>query len=674
LNACANRLAPGKQRPGQQKLTGDITATIETTGRLLASAPTGSGKALAQLCPATVAAWEGKRTVLSTATLALQAQILDKDYPLIAAICEQENQPTPLIAVHKGWSNYACLQAVCTTAGIDPSSTPNPLAKARKHTGNPATIWALNQLDDDGTGDKTGLPDDIPATDWDTISIQASECIGKTCPFIDECFPKQARRATSEADIIVTNHTLLAIQAATSAPIVTGNSTIGDIDILMVDECHALPDQIRSHGAMNLTGTNLKRVCDTLERVYNRYASMDTRSQWLISRGRDWAEAINTETMMLVKGPGVTPIMDDQPILEGVSEQVVDWCDTLSKSVRATIAAQPQGSHALLPMRRLETRVSNLRQAVIGVSEPTTRLARWVDNQPGGAVLKASPVSVADLMSGNLWKTPGEESQPVAVVCLSATVPDGFGHQTGLGVTTTKYESTFTETYFRSTCVYLPADGDVWRQSGGNGLDTKRHATWAVPQITALVTGNQGSALVLAATTENGKLYASMLRNLTRFTVFSQWDDRPVQSTINQWRADTTAVLVGTRSLMTGVDAPGDTCTLVIIDRVPRAAGNPVDDARLKDVQQRLNLDRWTADRLIYYGDAKLLLQQAVGRLIRRDTDHGMVAVLDPRLTPGRHSYNPATRNQLTAVFQDYGELVTALPEAVRWVESKRPG
>ncbi len=154
--------------------------------------------------------------------------------------------------------------------------------------------------------------------------------------------------------------------------------------------------------------------------------------------------------------------------------------------------------------------------------------------------------------------------------------------------------------------------------------------------------------------------------------MLSQWDDRPVQSTIRQWREDTGSVLVGTKTLTTGVDAPGDTCTLVVLDRVPRVPSNPVDDARVKDLQTRCDYDRWTADRYVYYDDAYLVLQQAVGRLIRGVDDHGMVAILDPRLVKGAHAYNAFTRSMLIKAVDGWGYRTTDLSDASTWLEANR--
>jgi ATP-dependent DNA helicase DinG len=132
-------------------------------------------------------------------------------------------------------------------------------------------------------------------------------------------------------------------------------------------------------------------------------------------------------------------------------------------------------------------------------------------------------------------------------------------------------------------------------------------------------------------------------------------------------------VLVGTRSLMTGVDAPGATASLIIVDRPPRSAGNPVDDARVARIQERLELDRWAADRLIYVADSALLLHQSAGRLIRSVTDQGMVCVLDPRLLKSSQiAYNEPTRQVYMKALDLFAKKISDVEKAKAWLVEHR--
>ncbi|EQD67999.1 helicase c2, partial [mine drainage metagenome] len=152
---------------------------------------------------------------------------------------------------------------------------------------------------------------------------------------------------------------------------------------------------------------------------------------------------------------------------------------------------------------------------------------------------------------------------------------------------------------FANSALFVPkANADdlaqlCFKENGKFRFSTSAHAAWAAPIINDLVAANQGSALVLSSTTAAGKLYAESLRKAhPNLRVHSQWDGRSLARIVSEWRDDHSSVLVGTRSLMTGTDAPGLTNTLVIVDRVARSAGNPVDDARTAKIQERLEMDR----------------------------------------------------------------------------------
>jgi ATP-dependent DNA helicase DinG len=144
-------------------------------------------------------------------------------------------------------------------------------------------------------------------------------------------------------------------------------------------------------------------------------------------------------------------------------------------------------------------------------------------------------------------------------------------------------------------------------------------------------------------------MYADRLTRAARgrWKVRSQWDPASRSKTIAQWREDRTGVLVGTKSLMTGVDAPGDTCSLVILDRVPRSRNNPVDEARTNSVAAATDTDYWSATNATYVSDAATLLEQAAGRLIRSGGDRGVFAFLDPRLHP-KSAFKMAARDRRT--------------------------
>lgn len=155
-----------------------------------------------------------------------------------------------------------------------------------------------------------------------------------------------------------------------------------------------------------------------------------------------------------------------------------------------------------------------------------------------------------------------------------------------------------------------------------------------------------------------------------RLGIVEQDDPRFI---IDEWRHDVGSVMVGTRSLMTGVDAKGETCTLVVIDRVPRAMGNVVDDARVKAIAEQLDLDKWSADKFVYVSDAALLLEQAFGRLIRTMDDSGLAVCLDPRIVPGSPlSYRRDVTDIYLKAMRRFSNRRSSLTSALDYIKDKQ--
>lgn len=789
--AVADTVGPGAQpRPGQVALAEDIIETLAKNpdaslgvdgGRLIGQAPTGCGKSFASLAPAAAAALAGQRTVISTESLSLQAQLLEKDGPAIQRACETVTGVRPTVAVHKGWSNFACVRSaldaaydlvgepteeerkklrgrptlavsearlkLAALAATLPSlpDSPAPGIDTGSLFGKPSATmqaeevalvdWALEQAETMANtpfsaslgavspGDINLYPRDMPRGGWAKVSVSSSDCLGNDCPLADLCLPRAAKNKVATADIVITNHTLLGIQAAKNVPVVTGSRAMGTFHHLMVDECHALPGTVRAQGASEISGKAVENLRTSIARTLSGLEGSPDFDD-LLRAGQIAATHVDRAVSALVPDSGgrsFAPVAklgpDDEPLAD-VEDVLKSWLMQADRLVGANLAVQPPESRQTLALKRLSSRIDTLRAAIGAVAEHEVGVARWAESDlRQGAVLRSSPVDVGPILAAGLWQArviadpDGQESSGVEaldgkvesndpfeetgdprdrrrdcyqlnVVCLSATVPAGFGGQTGLRAPITAYESPFEVAYADHTALYVPRLDDdgldrISKPAGKNRrrFDTAAHVGWAAEQMAELVEANGGSALILSATTKAGQEYARLLRSVARgrWKVLSQWDGRAPRRIVADWRADTTAVMVGTRSLMTGVDAPGQTCTLVVVDRIPRAAGNVVDDARVEALGDRLDLDRWAADRLVYYADARTLLEQAAGRLVRGVNDSGMCAVLDPRLLKSSDvAYPEKTRDFLMRALRHFGTKHSDLGQAKRWIAARR--
>ena len=748
-------LAEPSMRQGQVDLMGQITDAMRGYSEghhVSAEASTGTGKSLAGVVPAAVAALRGERTVISTESLALQAQVMDKDAPLVMDCVQALTGVRPTFAVHKGWSNYVCAksavdaadqligstknrtwvspqaelddakQAIAShlaagTTSILPAPKPKrgrsktPVVVSTDRSAQQAHLveWALQQTSGELTGDRNTYTGTISGREWEQVSVASTDCVGDSCPLAGLCLPRKARRKVMVADLVVTNHALLGVQAAKAAKTVFGSKSLGRFDHLIVDECHALPQVVRNQGAAEVSERSLRSVLGAYTRTFTdgRGVPAPGSIEW------DGEEAIADVVAELASRIGTTKgavaVAADRDPLEHSGDHISSWLVAVATRVGQQLELLSYGSPGEIKLRRLASRVSSAAEAVSTIRNPTPGVARWMEqatNRDGHSypVAQSSPVDVSPLLRGQLWvveqpdafddtdyETETEPSgdgpaqrtwEPITVVAMSATVPRGFTVQAGLDTRTVAYPSPFEDAYAGSA-LFVPklvsADADQLCVEGYNGkwrFDVRKHAVWSAGQIEALVTANGGSALVLSATADAGRAYAERLRAALggQVQVLSQFDGLSLREITAAWKQDHTAVLVGTRSLMTGVDAPGETNSLVLLDRIPRSAGNPVDDARVESlVSAGVVDDKWAGDRLVYVADAALLLQQASGRLIRHATDRGMVAVLDPRLLKTSVvKYNEQTRRQLIDPLMDFGHKLTTIGEATDWLSARQ--
>lgn len=719
-----------------------IIEALSTRTHSLDLAPTGTGKSLAAL---SAAAWRsikfGDRTIISSHNLALLDQYVLKDaVPVIAAA--GEHGASLKVASLKGVGNYIDPRRTLATVSlllgggvlerpvdvqrlselIEGASFPaDALGDLASLTGGDdldevrlreLLVWALGILDDDDEiGDRQSCPVQITDREWATVSSPSSEAA------IDEdeglgFLPKSvlAKQIASEADIVVTNHVLLAIQAANGIAVVNGSTKIGDFDHIIVDEAHMLPSQVRAQGAAEVSGGVIFRLGRAVTNASDGSGRVRT---WRMA-GEELAEELERTlaghySSKGSRGGGAVALGEgDDPLWE-LRESIEAWTNA-AKGLLDTNGKRQSHDAMLKANRALET-CSRLLGTLQRTSEHRVGVARWVEqprrdvrsNRRSWHTLAVSPVAVGGAIHRHLWhrQVPQDGSTrgvpqdllwqldtnqgpitlaPLGVACLSATIPNGFSYDAGLRSELVEHPSPFEKAYANST-LYVGAVRDEHLDQvadpGNRGrwkFDTRnKYPAWARQQAAALVRANGGRALVLTAKSDDGRRMAEHLREVLDVPVLSQWDGESIARVKSKWMELEESVLVGTKSLMTGVDAPGETCSLVIVDRPPRAAGNPADDARVEALMEHYDMDRWAADRLVYVADAATELQQAAGRLIRSESDSGMVAVLEPRLLRGGGmSYQEPTRLAYLKSVAAFDNKIMFLDQATSWLEERR--
>ena len=267
----------GVERPGQVEMAKAVAHAIDGGEHLLVQAGTGTGKSLAYLVPAVAHAFEaGKPAVVATATLALQAQIVDRDMPRVADALAPVLGRRPTYALVKGRRNYVCLNKL---EGGFPDDEDGLLSVGQVD----AAVGRLGQevvrlrewASTTESGDRDELVPGVSERAWRQVSVSAHECMGGKCPLVAECFVERAREAAKDVDVIVTNHSFMAIDSF------EGRQMLPEHDVLVVDEAHELVDRVTATITDELTGTMVMTAAKKAGRMSENTAAMDEAGEML---------------------------------------------------------------------------------------------------------------------------------------------------------------------------------------------------------------------------------------------------------------------------------------------------------------------------------------------------------------------------------------------------------
>ena len=580
-------------------------------------------------------------------------------------------------------------------------------------------------------------PEHMDAGVRQEITISTDQCAGTECPLFNYCAPRGSRRLAGQSDIVIANHSLIGVQAAKAVPAVLGSKSVGNFHHIVIDEAHALPKSVRSQGAHAVNRFSVHRIQRTLSDARSELMSLDPGMVPIVNATRATAEAINELALSFLddrekKRPGDYEIDADSDYDEDIHNAVIQYLSNAESTIKEAMKGLDKRS-AKDDVRRgnsLLGHIADVKETLKEAVGDTPGIARWIEIKPsksGGfiASINVSPVDVSSMLGYNVYRqkvadtrtfdaktAPGEvirgeqrgipeyaandaEAQcPVdddgyevyfdsSVVCLSATLPKNFWLEAGMDTRGENYyESPFAEAYEDSAAFSpQPTDDDIEqlmsRNYGRYGFDAKLHPRWAIGIMGDLIEANGGRALVLSSTSAAEKQYTEWLTKRfagTDITILSKHTSgKSKDALIEAFRADEKSVLVGSRGYMTGVNVKGEALSLVIVDRIPRSAGNLIDNARAESLADSLNLTEWEGRERVYSSDAALLLEQAFGRLIRQISDSGMVALLDPRIAKRTDlSLKGGSRTTYARLLREFGYTYSDPDKAVEWLEARR--
>lgn len=608
----------GTERPGQVQMAEAVAHAFATGEHLAVQAGTGTGKSLAYLVPAIARALADQTpVVVSTATIALQRQLVDRDLPRLADALTDALPRKPKFALLKGRRNYLCLNKIHSGNDTEePDLSQEELFTASSPLGRDVqrlTAWASETE----TGDRDDVRPGVPDRAWAQVSVSARECLGMArCPYGQDCFAEKARAEAGQADVVVTNHALLAIDAISEA------NVLPEHDLLVVDEAHELVDRVTSVATAELTSAPLGLAVRRIARLVN-----PELTQRLEAAVATFSSAIHDEES------GRIDFLDAElgtylTALRDAAGGAMSAIDPAPKDPKAA-AARAEAIAGLTDITDTATRILDSFAAPI----PERTDVVWLDHEEqrsGSAkpVLRVAPLSVAGLLRAHLFGA-------ATTVLTSATLTIGgsFDAMAGAwGLNETGWQGIDVGSPFdhaKSGILYiaahLPAPG-----RDGAGADAQ------FEEIAGLIEAAGGRTLGLFSSMRAAKAAAEAMRARLQTPVLCQGDDATA-ALIEKFAADPQTSLFGTLSLWQGVDVPGPSLSLVIIDRIPF----PRPDDPLLTARQRAVAARGgNGFMAVAASHAALLLAQGAGRLLRRVDDRGVVAVLDSRMaTAGYGGY-----------------------------------
>jgi ATP-dependent DNA helicase DinG len=634
----------GSPREGQIEMAEAVANALTDRHHLMVQAGTGTGKSLAYLIPGIV---HGRKVLVATATLALQRQLVDRDLPAVVPALEKLLGREVTYAIYKGVGNYVCLQKM-NSDDVDPDGELVMEVSSLEKDAKRLIAWAK-------TPGVSGDRDDAPEVDrrvWAANSVSGRECVGAdVCAFGSQCFAAKAKGKAQSADVVVTNHTLLAIEIMDLHPI------LPERDCIILDEAHEFMDRATQAVTDELTSGRVLRA-SAMARKFMPGKLADAFHK----AANDFHES------MVDYGESVRGELGSQGRLEEIPQSLESPIRKVRESAQA-ITQYLSADDEIIDTDVMAER-ARVKGAVNEVSTTAATLLKLGDGlvlwyEPTFSTLHLAPLSVSDVLRENMLK-----QTPVIATSATLTVGNSFnslaksiGFIVGEDLNAEVSEGELDPGNLQMLDVGSPFDfanqGVLYMpkhlpEPGRDGPSIE-----VLTELGELIDAAGGRTLALFSSWRGVEAADAHLRKVLAelpIKIITQKRGDAVGPLVARFAKDETSVLLGTMSLWQGVDVPGNSCILVAIDRIPfPRPDEPVMSARASQADaaggsgfMQVSLPR-----------AALLLAQGTGRLIRSVDDRGVVAILDSRIVTKRYgsvllnSMPPLWRTSDKAVVQD---------------------
>ena len=638
----------GQPRSGQIEMAEAVANALSNRHHLLVQAGTGTGKSLAYLVPALVS---GKKVLVATATLALQRQLVERDLPKIKAALDKELKRDITFAIYKGVGNYVCLQKMNNSEG-DPENQAVLEISSLESDAKRLRAWAESA---NASGDRDDAPD-IDRRVWFANSVSGRECMGADeCAYGHKCFAALAKAKAQTADVVVTNHTLLAIEIVDSHPI------LPERDAVILDEAHEFMDRTTQAVTEELTAPRVIRAAAMARK------HMPGKASDALTKAADkFADAVDDYSEKVKSDISKSGRLDELPKeLESSMRAIKEAVAAILQLINAD--AEVIDINTMAERARVKGALNEISQTVTKLLKPGHTHVLWFE--PTYSTLYLAPLSVSDVLRRNLlMQTP--------VIATSATLTvgksfDAIAKNIGFVIGEKDEDQESADgadgavdpanlqildvgspfDFANQGMLYLPKH---LPEPGRDGPSIE-----ALTELGELIEAAGGRTLALFSSWRGVEMADEHLRKVLadlKLPIITQRRGDAVGPLVDKFASIANSILLGTISLWQGIDVPGPSCTLVAIDRIPfPRPDEPVMSARAAEADaaggsgfMQISLPR-----------AALLLAQGTGRLIRSMEDRGVVAILDSRIVNKRYgsillnSMPPFWRTHDGAVIKD---------------------
>jgi len=590
LRGVTAALTNAEDRDGQVEMAELVGNAITSRRHLVVQAGTGTGKTLAYLVPAIMA---GSTVVVATATKALQDQLADKDLPFLNEHLDVEFD----WAVLKGRSNYVCLQRLSEMSNPDQGQLElETLAVTTQAEIKKLAVWAASSP----TGDNAELEWSPSDNAWRAVSVGSDECPGATkCPLGDPCFAEQARRRAATADVIVVNTYLYGLDVASDGAV------LPDHDVVIFDEAQGLEDIMSDTVGVEISPGRFTALSGAIRRIVEDPQLVGS----IAEIGESLRDALSDHV-----GERLSI-----PLPDSVDEVLSDARLRLGRANETLIAISTKNEDAKQRRLRAQTMTGRSIEQIDVAIEGREGYVAFVSGSRNSPRLEIAPLDVGPTMAEGVWKKR-------TGIMTSATIPSSLASRVGIDPTNVDTADVGSPFDYESNsmlycAMHLP-------NPNSDGFRAAVH-----DELEALITAADGRTLALFTSYRSMDEAAEALKERVDFPILTQ-RDMPKPALLKAFSESNETCLFATAGLFQGVDVPGQTLSLVVIDRIPFPRP---DDPLLSARREMLGPDAFSQ---IDIPKAAMMLAQACGRLIRSSTDKGVFAVMDPRLGKARYRWD----------------------------------